>query len=129
MAAVWSYFGGLPAVTPSDDVALFLQFSDVRSVPTEIRQTNVTYWRALFSPSAYLNGEDINKKTFHNEIVPPHWFLVMSFNRPAKYRQLIPKCLGSANLNCAILEANSRFAIVTISGDVTKATVEISAIP
>jgi hypothetical protein len=110
-----------PAET-TRDVSLFLQFSDSNTVPTEIRQTNVPFWRALYSPSASVK-DNKGKQLFS---VPPHWFIVLWFDKPAIYRQMLARCAGSDSLNCAVHESNDRFAIITIAGDVSLATLEVS---
>jgi hypothetical protein len=108
------------------DVALFLQFTVEHVDPKEISQKNILYWRALYAPSAFL---DIEQKQKASRVsTPPHYFVVMWFAMPVSYRQMFPKCVGAPSLQCVVHEANNRFAIISMTGDVTGATLELSVV-
>ncbi len=110
------------------DVALFLQFSDEHTIPKEIRQTNVLSWYALYTESIYVKTEDVNQKTVGGFSVPPRWSIFMLFNKPASYRQMLASCVGSESLKCAVQFSNDRYAIITATGDISRATLEISVL-
>ena len=109
-------------------VGLFLQFSDDHTVPTEIKQVNVRSWYALFTESIYVKTLDENQKETGGFSVPPRWSVFLLFKAPATYRQMLAKCVGPGNPKCAVQVSNDRYAIVAVTGDVTKSTVEITTL-
>lgn len=106
---------------PAEDVGLSLQFSDERTIPKEIRQSNVRFWRALFTPSLSIK-DDKGIKLFS---VPPNWIVFVYFERPASYRQMFANC-SVKGLECTVHESNNQFAIVIIAGDASLARLEVS---
>jgi hypothetical protein len=48
----------------------------------------------------------------------------MMFEKPPIFRQFVAECRGPNNPTCAVATANTQYAIVTITGDVTNATFE-----
>jgi hypothetical protein len=111
------------------DVSLFLQFSDLQTVPKEVRQTNVLSWYALFTDSIFVNTLDENKKPIGGFSVPPSWSIFVLFKKPASYRQMLAVGVRPESLKCAVPFSNDRYAIITATGDVTRATLDISTIP
>jgi hypothetical protein len=123
----------IPYVVPliasgNSTVSLFLQFSDAKTIPKEIRQTNVPHWHALPLPSLSIDGTDSNHKTTPILSFPQSWAIYLMFEEPISYRQIIPTCVGAAGLKCVVEYSNSRYAIVMVNGDSTGATLEVSMI-
>lgn len=135
IAVTWWWIGPTHPVTSdaksdetTHDVSLFLQFTDEHAIPKEIHQTNIRFWRALFTPSIYGDTKDANNQFTRVFSVPPHWYIILWFEKPARYRQMFVKCVGSENLSCAVQESNDSFAIVSVVGDVSRATLEASVV-
>jgi len=136
LGVMWWWTGPVHPITSdakseeaAHDVALFLQFTDGHTVPKEIRQTNVLSWYALYTESIYVDTKDKNNQSVGGFSVPPRWSVFVLFKRPASYRQMLATCLGSESLKCAVAFSNDRYAIVTATGDVTRATLDISMVP
>ncbi len=107
---------------------LFLQFSDAHSVPVEKNPRNIQNWYALFTESIYVDTKDAEGKSLGGFSVPPRWAVFLIFEKPPIFRQMVATCLGPKNPTCAVATANSTYAVVTVIGDVTKATLEISLV-
>jgi hypothetical protein len=117
------------SVAPVYDSSLFLQFSDGHTVPKGIKQKNVLSWYALFTESIYVDQLDADKKSLGGWQVPPRWSVFMLFKDPAVYKQMIATCSGPNNPKCQVAYSDSRYAIVTIVGDVSLATLDVSTLP
>lgn len=105
---------------------IFYQFSDQHTTPTEIRQTNIQSWYALYTESIYVKMRDTDGKDIGALQVPPRWSIFLLFDLPTNYRQMIVACVGGQDLKCDVQTSNNRYAIITAIGDVTRATMEIS---
>lgn len=123
------FFGRAKSEKPTHDINLFLQFSDDHTVPKEVKQTNVLSWYALFTESIYVDTLDVNKNSIGGFSVPPRWSVFVMFKNPATYRQMLATCNGAESLKCAVQFSNDRYAIITATGDVTRATLDISTVP
>ncbi len=108
------------------NIALFLQFSDGHTVPKEIRQSNVLSWYALYTESIYVDAKDKKNKSVGGFSVPPRWNIFVLFKQPVQYRQMFAVSTGSESLKSAVAFSNDRYAIVTVVGDVSRATLEVS---
>jgi hypothetical protein len=109
-------------------VYAFLQFSDSHSIPVEKKTTNVLSWYALFTESIYVDTQDANKKSLGGFSVPPRWTVFVLFENLARFRQMIATCKGPNNPTCAVQFTNDRYAIISVVGDVTLSTLEITTI-
>lgn len=118
---------------PKADVAnsayAFLQFSDAHSVPVEKKTTNILSWYALFTESIYVDTQDANKKSLGGVSVPPRWSVFVLFEKPTQIRQMVATCKGPNNPTCAVQHVSDRYAIITVVGDVTLSTLEITTTP
>lgn len=110
------------------DTSLFLQFSDAHTAPIEKNQRNIQAWYALFTASIYVDAQDVNGKSVGSFNVPPRWNVFVLFDKPPIFRQVVSECRGPNNPKCAVQTANGLFSIVSIEGDVTGATLEVSII-
>ncbi len=113
----------------TNNAALFLQFSDDQTVPREIRQTNILSWYALYTESIYVDTLNHEQKPIGGFSVPPRWTVFMLFKKPTIYRQMLAACVGHESLKCAVQFSNDRYAIITVIGSVTRATLDISVLP
>ena len=138
LAVTWWWVGPGPINPVTSDpkseetvnhAALFLQFADGQTVPKEIRQTNVLSWYALYTESIFVDTKDQNKKSVGGFSLPPRWNIFVLFKKPASYRQMLATCVGSESLKCAVAFSNDRYAIVTATGDIQRATLDISVVP
>jgi hypothetical protein len=111
-----------------DGAYAFLQFSDAHSVPVEKKTTNILSWYALFTESIYVDTQDANKKSLGGFSVPPRWTVFLLFENPARFRQMVATCKGPNNPTCAVQFSNDRYAVISIVGDVTLSTLEVTTI-
>lgn len=112
------------------DSSLFLQFSDSHSVPKGIRDKNVRSWYALYTESIYVDQVDASGRPLPGGFqVPPRWTVFVLFKDPAVYKQMIATCAGPNNPKCQVAYSTDRYAIVTIVGDASLATLDVSALP
>lgn len=107
---------------------LFLQFSDAHSVPVEKNPRNIQNWYALFTESIYVDTKDAEGNSLGGFAIPPRWAIFLIFEKAPIFRQLIATCRGPNNPSCAVATANSIYAIVTVIGDVTDTTLDISLV-
>jgi hypothetical protein len=107
---------------------LFLQFSDSHSIPIEKNPRNIRYWYALYTESIYVDTKDENGKSLGGFSVPPRWTIFMMFEQPPIFRQLVAVCRGPNNPKCDVQTSNAAYAVVTIVGDITNATVDVSLV-
>jgi hypothetical protein len=116
-----------PNTEHANGVALFMQFSDQKTVPKEIRSINVRSWYALYTDSIYIriinNGKDVPTDAAQ---VPPRWSVFILFDRPATFRQMLANCVGGELIKCDVATFTDQYAIVTVVGDVTHATLDIT---
>jgi hypothetical protein len=105
---------------------LFLQFSDAHSVPVEKNPRNIRNWYAHYTESIYVDTKDADRKSLGGFSVPPRWTIFMMFEKPPIFRQMIAICRGPNNPNCIVATANALYAVITIAGDVTGATLDVS---
>jgi hypothetical protein len=110
------------------DASLFLQFTDEHTIPKEIRQTNVLSWYALYTESIYVNTQNEQKQSLGGFSVPPRWTVFILFKNPITYRQMIAKCAGDKTPHCAVQFSNDRYAIITLAGEVSHNTLDVSII-
>jgi len=110
------------------DTNLFLQYSDSHSVPVERGQKNIRYWYALYTESISVDTKDINGKSLGGLSVPPQWAIFIIFDKSPIFRQMTATCAGPNNPKCQVQTANSAYAIVSIVGDATNATLEVNII-
>lgn len=105
---------------------LFLQFSDLRSVPVEKNPRNIGHWYALYTESIFVDTRDADGKSLGGFSVPPRWSVFIMFEKPPIFRQMVATCRGPNNPTCSVATANSIYAIITIAGDVTGANLDVS---
>jgi uncharacterized protein YneF (UPF0154 family) len=105
---------------------LFLQFSDSHSVPVEKNPRNIRHWYAHYTESIYVDTNDAEGKSLGGFSVPPRWTIFIMFENPPIFRQMITTCLGPKTPKAALQTSNSAYAIISIVGDVTSATLEVS---
>ncbi|MDR3450822.1 MAG: hypothetical protein P4M15_13950 [Alphaproteobacteria bacterium] len=110
------------------DTNLFLQFSDLHTVPIERGQKNIKYWYALFTESIFVDTKDSEGKSLGGFSVPPRWSIFIIFDESPLFRQAIATCKGLINPKCDVQVANQHYAIITIVGDVTGATLDVNLI-
>lgn len=111
----------------TDTAHLFLQFSDQHTVPVEKAQTNILSWYALYTESIYVNFQNEKQEQVGSAAVPPRWTVFLLFEKRMHYRQMIASCKGNGQqLKCDVAASTDRFAIITVVGDVTNATVELT---
>jgi hypothetical protein len=118
-------------VRPSDEpsiieTGLFLQFTGGSSIPIAKYTKNVRFWYALYTASVTVDTKDKDGKSLGGFSIPPQWAIFIIFDKPPIIRQLISTCDGPSKPKCDVSTANSVYAIVTMSGDVTKTTLDIS---
>jgi hypothetical protein len=121
-------FGG-QGKEPAKDVSLFLQFSDDHTVPKEVRNTNVKSWYALYTQSIYVDALDVHNQKVGGFGVPPRWSIFILFSQPVEYRQMLASCAGPETMKCTVQYSGRDYAIVTIEGNVTKGTLDVSVTP
>jgi uncharacterized protein YneF (UPF0154 family) len=107
---------------------LFLQFSDSHSVPVQKNPRNIKAWYALYSESIYVDTKDKDGKSLGGFGVPPRWSIFILFEKPPIFQQMIATCVGPNHPTCAVPTANAAYAVVTVLGDVTSSTLEVSII-
>jgi hypothetical protein len=107
---------------------LFLQFLDSHSVPVERNPRNISRWYALYTESIYVDTKDADGKSLGGFSVPPRWTVFMMFKKPPIFRQMVATCRGSNNPKCDVATSNSAYAIITVVGDVTGATLDVSIV-
>jgi hypothetical protein len=107
---------------------LFLQFSDSHTTPIEKNPRNISNWYALYTESVYVDAKDADGNSVGGFSVPPRWTVFLMFERPPKFRQMVATCLGPNQPKASVQTANSVYAIITILGDVTSATLEVSLV-
>lgn len=117
-----------PPEDTTNNVSLFLQFSDEHTIPKEIRQANIFSWYALYTESIYVDTLDQSNKSIGGFSVPPRWSVFILFKKPVVYRQMLAKCAGAKNPQCAVQFSNDRYAIITITGEVELATLDVSVV-
>jgi hypothetical protein len=105
---------------------LFLQFSDAHSVPVEKNPRNIRNWYALYTESIYVDTKDADGKSLGGFSVPPRWAVFMMFEKPPIFRQMVAICRGPNNPKCSVATSNTIYAVITIIGDVTGATLDVS---
>lgn len=105
---------------------LFLQFSDSHSIPVEKNPRNIQNWYALYTESIYVDTKDKDGKSLGGFSVPPRWAVFLIFETPPIFRQMVATCRGPNNPKCAVATANATYAVITIVGDVTNSTLDIS---
>jgi len=110
------------------DTNLFLLFSDAHSVPIEKNPRNIRSWYALYTESIYVDTKDKDGNSLGGFSVPPRWSISILFDKPPIFRQLVATCRGPNNPKCDVNFSNVTYAIVTIVGDVTSSTLDISII-
>jgi hypothetical protein len=109
--------------------SLRVQFYGDEKIPTEIHSENVSNWYAVWSPSAAIISKDAAGKEIERYVVPKTWVVFMLFKKPTKYRQLIVSFSGANFPTYEVKQSDSRFAIVTVSGDIRLGELEIYARP
>jgi len=107
---------------------LFLQFSDAHSVPVEKNPRNIRNWYALYTESIYVDTKDKDGKSLGGFSVPPRWAVFMMFEKAPVFRQLLATCLGPNTPKCDVQIANASYAIISIVGDMTNATLDVSLV-
>jgi hypothetical protein len=107
---------------------LFLQFSDSHSVPIEKNPRNIKAWYALYTESVYVDAKDKDGNSLGGFGVPPRWSVFVLFEKPPIFRQMIATCIGPNQPKCELRTANTTYAVVTMLGDVTGSTFELSII-
>ncbi|UDL87977.1 hypothetical protein LGH82_22830 [Mesorhizobium sp. PAMC28654] len=107
---------------------LFLQFSDSSSIPVEKNPRNIRHWYALYTESIHVDTRDEDGKSFGGFSIPPRWAVFMMFEKPPVFRQMIAICCGPNNPTCSVSTSNATFAVISIAGDVTGATLDVSII-
>jgi hypothetical protein len=107
---------------------LFLQFSDCNSVPVEKNPRNIRHWFASFSESIFVDTKDSEGHSLGGFSVPPRWVVFLIFEKRPLYRQMIAVCKGPNSPQAIVQVSNAEYAVVSINGDVTSATLEISLI-
>lgn len=127
------FMGGQPKARDMGDpqmveTNLFLQFTDSHSVPIEKNQRNIGSWYALYTESIYVDAKDADGKPAGGFSVPPRWAVFIMFERPPIFRQLVANCRGPKNPKCGVSTSNTTYAVITIVGDVTNATLDVSII-
>jgi hypothetical protein len=119
-----------PTASPESttrETSLFLQFSNPKTYPVEKAQKNIRLWKVMYTPSVSANAEDDNKKPLQLFSMPSRWIIFVVFERPAIFRQMIATCRPN-NITCNVQSADLVHAIITIDGDITAATLEISVV-
>jgi hypothetical protein len=107
---------------------LFLQFSDSHSVPVEKNPRNIQSWYALYTESIYVGAKDIGGRMVGGFSVPPRWTIFIIFEKPPIFRQMVATCRGPNDPKCDVQTSNVTYAIITIIGDVTNATLDVSLV-
>jgi len=107
---------------------LFLQFSDSHSVPVEKNPRNIQSWYALYTESIYVGAKDVGGRMVGGFSVPPRWTIFIIFEKPPIFRQIVADCRGPNNPKCDVQTSNLTYAIITINGDVTNATLDVSLV-
>ena len=107
---------------------LFLQFSDAHSIPIEKNPRNIRNWYALYTESIYVDMKDAEHKSLGSFAVPPRWAIFMMFEKPPIFRQMVAVCRGPNNPTCTVSTSNASYAVISIAGDVTGATLDVSII-
>jgi hypothetical protein len=124
-------FGGKSVEPPASKFATsvygFWQFSDSTTVPVEKKNTNIRNWYALYTESIKVTLQDADRKpTGEGFSVPSRWTILLLFKEDTKVRQMVADCKGPNAPHCQVQTINEKFAILTILGDVTLSTLEIS---
>jgi hypothetical protein len=107
---------------------LFLQFSDAHFASIEKSQRNIRAWYALYTESIYVDTKDKDGNSLGGFSVPPRWAVFILFERPPILRQLIAICLGPNTPKANVNISNAYFAVISIVGDVTSATLDVSIV-
>jgi hypothetical protein len=107
---------------------MFLQFSDSHSIPVEKNPRNIRNWYALYTESIYVDTKDAEGKSLGGFSVPPRWAVFMLFEKPPIFRQMVAVCRGPNNPTCSVSTANTTYAVISIVGDVTGATLDVSLV-
>jgi hypothetical protein len=107
---------------------LFLQFSDSHSVPVEKNPRNIRSWYALYTESIYVDTKDAEGKSLGGFSIPPRWTVFLMFEKPPIFRQMVATCRGPNNPKCDVATSNIAYAVITVVGDVTGATLDVSIV-
>jgi hypothetical protein len=109
------------------ETGLFLQFTDNSSIPIAKYIKNIKFWYALYTESITVNTKDKDGNNLGGFAVPARWTVFIIFDKPPVIKQLLASCIGPNRPSCIVQTANSAYAIITVAGDVTNATLDISA--
>jgi hypothetical protein len=107
---------------------LFLQFSDSHSVPVEKNPRNISNWYALYTESIHVDTKDAEGKSLGGFSVPPRWAVFIMFEKPPIFRQMVAVCRGPNNPTCSVSTSNTTYVVISITGDVTGATLDVSIV-
>ncbi len=129
--AIGLYWGSKrekPEEETTDHAALFLQFTDDHTVPTEVRQKNIQSWYAIYTESIYVDTKNGAGASMGGFSVPPRWTVFLVFKKRTIYRQLLAECRGPKSPKCSVQTNNDRYAIITIAGSPELATLDITTL-
>lgn len=109
--------------------SLRIQFYGDQRIPTEIYSENVSNWYTVWSPSAIISARDAQGKEIERAIFPKTWTIFLLFKKPTRYRQLIVSFSSAGFPPYEVKQSDSRFAIITVSGDIPLGELEVNAKP